>query len=228
MKYKSLVFTEASGSIGGMTYSHNKGGLYVRARTIPVNPATPFQEIVRNATAFLTDAWITLLTPAQRLGWETYAANVTIPDRLGAQMNLPPISHYVRSNVSRMQQGLPRVDAAPVSFTLGGFTSPTFTYVQATSSIVVAFDDTDLWVDKDDAAMLVYVSREQNPTIKYFKGPYRLAGAILGDALLPPTTPATIVSPFPAAVDNLVFARVRVTRDDGRLSLDFRDFATSA
>ena len=227
MKYKSQVFTEASGSVGGLTFSHNKGGLYTRARAIPVNPASPFQEIVRNATALLTNLWVDLLTADQRRDWETYAFQVRIPNSLGEPVQIPALAMYVRSNVSRLQQGLPRVDAAPTIFNLGGFTSPSFTFNSAASSLAVTFEETDAWVGEDDAAMLVYTSREQNPTIKFFKGPYRLAGAILGNLALPPTSPADIVTPFPAAIGNSVFVRVRVTRVDGRLSADFRDFAVS-
>lgn len=228
MKYTSLILAAASGSVGGLTYSHNKGGQYIRTRVIPVNPATPFQEVIRNGTSFLTNAWVNVLDAEQRAAWETYADNVTVTDRLGAQIKLPALAHYVRSNVPRLQQGLPRVDTAPVIFNLGGFSSPTFTFDQATSILSVAFNITDGWVNEDDAAMLVFTSREQNPTIVFFKGPYRLAGAIAGDLALPPVSPATLTTPFPAAVGNLIFVRVRVTRVDGRLSEEFRGFAVSA
>lgn len=228
MKFKSVIFAQASGSIGGMTFSHNKGGKYTRERVIPVNPATPFQEVIRNATTQLTNFWLDTLSVAERLAWETYAENVTITDRLGEPLKLPPLAMYVRSNVSRLQQGLPRQDNAPTIFNLGGFASPSFTFAQATSTLSTTFDVDDGWVGEDDSAMLIYTSREQNPTIKFFKGPYRLAGAIVGDATTPPTSPADIITPFPAAVANRVFVRVRVTRADGRLSEDFRDLTVSA
>lgn len=228
MKFKSLLFAQTSGSMGGVTFSHNRGGLYTRSRAIPTNPATPFQEVIRNATTQLTNFWLDTLTVAERLAWETYAENVTVTDRLGEQMKLPPLAMYVRSNVSRLQQGLPRQDAAPVIFNLGGFTGPSFTFAQATSTLSVTFEPGDGWANEDDSAMLVYTSREQNPTIKFFKGPYRLAGAVLGDLALPPTSPADIVTPFPAAVGNRIFVQVRVTRADGRLSEAFRDLTVSA
>lgn len=228
MKFKSVMFSEASGSIGGTTFSHNAGGKYVRERVIPVNPATPFQEVIRNATTQLTNFWLDTLTPEQRLAWDTYGKNVTVTDKLGAQINLSGISHYVRSNVPRIQQGLTRIDDAPTIFNLGGFTAPGFTFNAAASSLGVIFDVGDGWVDDDDAAMLVYTARQQNPTIVFFKGPYRLAGGILGDLALPPTSPADIVTPFPAAVGNQVFVRVRVTQADGRLSEDFRNVVVSA
>lgn len=228
MKFKSPIFSQASGSIGGMTFSHNKGGLYVRARAIPTNPGTIFQEVIRNATTQLTDFWLDILSDAQRLSWETYAENVTITDRLGAQMKLPPLSHYVRSNVSRLQTGLPRLDDAPTVFNLGSFTAPSFTFAQATSTLSVTFDNTDAWANATGAALMVYTSREQNPTINFFKGPYRFAGNILGDDTTAPTSPADIVTPFPAAVGNQIFVQVRASQADGRLSELFRDLAVSA
>lgn len=228
MKYKSLLLSQASGSTGGLTFSRNKGGPYIRARVVPINPGTPFQEVIRNATTQLTNLWLDTLTADQRLSWETYADNVTVTDRLGEQIKLPALAHYVRSNVPRIQQGLSRDDSAPTIFNLGGFTAPTFTFNSAASSLAVTFDNTDGWANQDGGAMLVFTSREQNPTIVFFKNPYRLAGAILGDGTTPPTSPANFVTPFPAAIGNLVFVRVRATRNDGRLSEDFRNFATSA
>ena len=40
MLFKSAAFTQASGSVGGLTFAHNRGGMYTRARSIPVNPKT--------------------------------------------------------------------------------------------------------------------------------------------------------------------------------------------
>jgi hypothetical protein len=136
---------------------------------------------------------------------------------------------YVRSNVSRIQAGLPRVDSAPAILDLGEFTAPTIDAVDATAEDAdIGFEATDAWVDEDDSAMLVYASRGQNPTINFFKGPYRFAAAILGDSVTPPTSPATIALPFAVVATQRVFFRFSVTRADGRLSGSFRIRGTAA
>jgi len=43
MKFKSPILSQASGSIAGITFSHNRGGMYVRARAVPTNPGSPQQ-----------------------------------------------------------------------------------------------------------------------------------------------------------------------------------------
>jgi hypothetical protein len=208
--------------------SRNKGGLYLRSRAIPTNPNSPQQQAVRGIMAALVNHWATTLTEAERVAWNTYAANVTVIDAMGEPHYIPGISHYVRSNVPRVQAGLPRVDPGPTVFNTGGFSNPTFTFTATTSKLNVAFTNTDDWANEDFAAMLVFSSRQQQNTINFFKGPYRFAGTILGDSTTPPTSPAAKDAAFPVAAGNRCFARIIVTSADGRLSLPFRGFGLSA
>lgn len=223
MKFKSALLTDASGSIGGITASRNRGGLYLRARVVPVNPNTPFQQAIRGFVASLTSGWNDTLTIGQRAGWDTYANQVPLPDPLGDPRNVGGLAMYVRSNVPRLQAALPRVDDAPIVFDLGTFTNPTFgTFAAATNDFAVTFDNTDAWANEDDSAMLVLGSRPQNASINFFKGPYRFADLIAGDATTAPTSPATIVNPFAFEAAQQIFVQIRITRADGRLSLPFR------
>lgn len=222
------VVSAISGSIGGLVFAPNKGGVSIRARKTPVNPNTPQQQAVRTAMASLAVQWNNTLTPAERDAWETYAANVPIPNKIGSSILLSGISMYCRCNVPRIQAGLPQVDVAPTIYNIGDFSAPTFAYDSTNSEVDVTFVDTDDWVDEDDAAMLVYSSRQQAPSINFFKGPYRLAGSIAGDSVTPPTTPAAVTAPFPCAATNRCFVKVSVTRADGRLSAPFRGFGVGA
>jgi len=219
MKFKSQLITQASGSIGGVTFSRNKGGMYCRARAVPTNPGSAFQTAVRGYLAQLTSAWSSILSQAQRDAWANYAANTPIVDRLGESKPIPPLAQYVRSNVPRLQAGLPRVDDGPTTFGLGDFTVPGITSITASTDVmIVTFEDTDVWLDEDDSAMLVLTSRGQGPAIDYFKGPFRYAGALLGDAATPLTSPQNVTIAFKVAASQKVFTQFRVTRADGRLS----------
>jgi hypothetical protein len=225
MKIKSAVLTQASGSIGGMTASHNRGGLYLRSRVIPTNPNSTFQQAVRGFVATLTSAWNNVLTPTQRTMWDIYAENVPMPDALGEPRNIGGLAMYVRSNVPRLQAGLPRVDDGPTTYNLGEFTNPSMgSGSEATQQVTVTYDNTDAWANEDDAALLVALSRGQNPGINYFKGPYRYVGMVEGDSVAPPA--GTYLAGFPFAIvqGQKVFGQMRITRADGRLSLPFRDF----
>lgn len=224
MLFKSGVIASASGSAGGYTFSHNRGGMYIRNRSIPTNPGSVFQQAVRDAVISLTAKWGELLTIAQRTAWEVYADAVPLPNALGDPRVIPGMAMYVRSNVPRIQNGLPRVDDAPTLFNLGDVTGPSYDGLVPPLAVTIAFDPTDDWANEDDSAMLVYISPPKMQSINYYKGPYRLAGKIDGDVSIPPTSPAAIVSPFTysAANPQRSFAQIRVSRADGRLSGPFR------
>lgn len=215
------------GAIGGWVFSRNKGGDYVRNRAIPTQPGSGPQEAVKSLMSQLANLWSGTLTAAERAAWDAYAYAVELPNSQGVYRNVGGLAMYVRSNLPRLQADpvtLPRVDDGPVDFTLGEYTLPDVGNAsEATQLIGVTFDNTDGWANEDEAAMLVYVSRPQNPAVNYFKGPYRFAGKILGDSMTPPTSPATLAAPFPFVDGQRLFARVNVTRDDGRLGTDFRD-----
>lgn len=225
MLFKSQVFTQASGSVGGLTYAHNRSGMYTRGRAIPTNPGTEFQQAVRNFMGQLTSAWLSTLTPAQRTGWETYDDNVTMMNPLGDPIHIGALQHFVRSNLPRLQAEVTQINDAPIIFNLGTMTEPEFTATADDDMVGVAFTDTDAWANEDDAHLLVSASRPLSPTINYFKGPYRFIGTVDGDSITPPTSPTELASAFPLDADQLVYAMVRASRADGRLSSPFRGSA---
>lgn len=222
MKFQSQIISRASGSIGGLTASHNKGGNYFRARVTPTDPGTAFQQVVRAAHASLVNFWNDVLDQAQRDAWAVYATNTPLTDAFGEPRTVTGLNMYVRANVSRIQSSLPRVDDAPTIFSLGEFTLTEIAISAATQQISLDFTATDAWANEDDSAMLLYVSRPQNPGISFFKGPYRVTGKVDGDGTTPPTGPAALNVPFAVVEGQRVFARIRVTRADGRLSFQQR------
>lgn len=214
---------QASGSIGGTTFSHNRGGPYMRTRAIPTNPGSPQQSDVRATMSLLTSRWRDTLDAGQRGAWDTYALNVPLPNALGEPRNVGGLGMYVRSNVGRDQVPLAIIDDAPVIFNLGEYTDPTIDLVDSAAGTTnIGFTETDAWVAEDDAAMLIFTGRQQNESINYFKGPYRFAGQIEGNLALPPTSPSTAPLAFPVAIGSKVFMRFVVTRADGRYSSTFR------
>lgn len=231
MKFKGTIIGEASGSLASMVFSHNRGGQYIRQRSIPTNPNSTFQQAVRSIVSQLTNLWQTTLTDAQRLGWDDYAARVPLLDPLGEPRNVGGLGMYVRSNTARLQAdatNLPRVDTAPGIFDLGDFTAPSFGNLTAAGQTVdISFATGDDWVSEDDAGMIIFGSRPQNASINFFKGPYRQSSVILGDSGTPPTSPETDTVPFPFILGQKMFFRVVVTRADGRMSSSFRSVATA-
>lgn len=222
MLVESQIVSRGSGSIGGVVWSHNRGGQYLRSRVTPVNPNTVFQQVVRSLVSALASLWTDGLTQLQRDAWDSYGAGVPVRNRMGNMITLTGLNMYVRSNVPIQQAGFARQDEAPTIFNLGDYTLPSIGAFATTQDVTIGFTDTDDWVNEDDAAMLFYFSRPKNTSIQYFKGPYRLAGSIDGDATTAPTSPATVSVPFPIFEGQKLFGRVQVIRADGRLSADAR------
>lgn len=218
MIFTSTLLAEASGRVGGLIFSHNAGGAYIRSAGTVTNPNTPAQVAVRDILSQLTSLWVSTLTQAQRDAWTLYATNVTLINRLGSPINVAGLNQYIRTNVPIIQAGFARQDAAPTIFDLGDFTAPGVQGEFATQRVSVIFAITDAWVDEDDAGLLIYASRPQNASINFFRGPYRFAGSIDGDAIAPPTSPAFVPAPFPITVGQRIFVRSRVVRADGRVS----------
>lgn len=82
MKYIGLLTSAASGKLGGVVASHNRGGQYFRKHTIPTQPRTPAQKLVRNQLAGLSSAYKSL-TASQILGWNALGLTVTLKSKLG-------------------------------------------------------------------------------------------------------------------------------------------------
>jgi hypothetical protein len=224
----------ASGSVGGVVYSRNKAGAYIRNRSIPINPGSARQQTVRFAVSQLSTRWVETLTAAQRAAWETYAENVQLPNPLGQSRNVGGLAMYVRSNAPRvgfpvLGSALAIVDDAPTIFDLGTFSEPVIGAISASGDTVsMSFTESDEWVGETGAALLIYSSRPQNPSVNYFKGPYQACSEIAGDDTLPPSPPQIIDLAFPVEAGQKIFFRMNVTRVDGRLSASFRGNGTAA
>jgi hypothetical protein len=217
--YKPTIAGELSGRIGAHVFSHNAGGQYIRVLTVPTNPNTVFQQVVRNAVAQLTNQWNNLLTPAQRAEWELYADNVQVTNRLGEKINISGLAMFVRSNVARRQFNEAAVLDGPGVFNLSSYLPPTLSNAsEATQTVDVNFSGSFVdspWANEAGGFLFVYVSRPQNPSINFFRGPYRGVLRVVGDPV-PPASPIAVGVPFPIIAGQTLFGRAVATRADGR------------
>ncbi len=219
MKGLPLLLTAMSGSVGGLTFSHNRGGAYVRNRAIPTQPDTGQQAVIKGAFGSLSTAWSAVLTTIQRTAWELYATNTPLTDKLGQPFIPTGLNMYIRGNTSLLQAEFARVDNGPVTFGLPNVGIVAAASMSTATEIAsITFDDTDLWVDDDDGYLFIYASRPQKPSIGFFKGPYQLAGTVAGDSTTPPTSPASITVPFATVAGDRVFFRAVVIDGEGRKS----------
>lgn len=219
MKYKSTLLAEASGSVGGLVFAHNKGGMYIRARGRPVNRLSEFQRKVRQLLNQAANRWSAHLTPDQRARWYDYAEVVTLHNTLGAQIHIGGNAHYIRSWVARRYLEMPIRDDAPANFNLGEFTPPTLLVTPVGQLGYISFNVDDDWSHEDGAALGYYFSRPGPATREYYRYNYRYQGRTLGSSSSPPTSPISVPMPLTVYTGQRINLRTIITRSDGRLSL---------
>lgn len=220
MKFKSSAFSQTSGSIGGTTFSHNRGGLYTRTRTIPTDPITARQVLMRSSFGTLANVWSSVLTPAQREIWELYAASVTVLNVFGDSINLTGQQMYIRCNTPRLQAGFDRVDDFTGAFNLGEIGDISVTTVDVSDATASGgIGGAPEWAGIDEAFLLVYQGRSRSPSVNYYRGPFRLWGSYEGDSGTPEDTWTLATgNPYPLIADMACRFRFRVTYPDGRLT----------
>lgn len=216
------TITDARGSLAGNTYSRNHYGAFIRARTTPVNPNTPAQQLVRSTIAFLAAMWAGTLTAVQRTAWNLYGSSVAMTDTMGATMYLTGYNHFIRSNTILKMLGLTLVSTGPVIFEVPAH-DPTFAIAasEATQKISFTFDNAMAWANEDDAYLVKFQGKPQNAQRNYFGGPWRIVGKVDGDAITPPTSPDEQDAIFAFAEGQRMWSYARILRADGRLSQAF-------
>ena len=220
MRFISIYgMSEVSGRIGANVVSHNKYGYYMRDMKIPVNPNSTRQNLIRSRLSLLAGKWQIDLSSSQRGGWDSYAANVTVPARVGSRQYVTGFNLFIRTNQARLESGEAVLEDAPM-LNLLGENDPTLaiSISEATQNASVTFDNTLGWATEADGHMLLYFGQGQNESRTFYGGPWQYGGKIDGATPTPPTSPATIAVPFPVQAGQKVWCRARILRADGRLS----------
>lgn len=209
---------QRSGSSGGIVYSRNRFGAYIRPRSVPVNPNTARQITNRLFFTQAVTAWVQTLTAVERESWNIYAQNIQWTNPLGDPTNLSGQQHFIRSSVGRLNAGLAILPTAPGIFDLGDPPAGLSAVADVgDQDIDVAFDNTAEWANEVGGAMTVYQGPPINPSLTFFEGPWRKLGEVLG-AATPPTSPATFPAQYNIIANAQYFLLARAVRADGRLS----------
>jgi len=111
-KILSIVGT-ISGSINGTTYSHNKGGAYIRARKVPTISASPKQAFAKALLGGISAAWAGLTSTQQEL-WTNWAAVNPIVDTLGQSIQMSGQQAFLKLNLRLQGSGQAQITEPPV------------------------------------------------------------------------------------------------------------------
>lgn len=153
-----------SGSVGANTYSHNRGGSYVKRRGIPTNPNSARQQSVRGWLANLSSGWKSLTAP-DKDAWASFALAHPKTDSLGNTVAVTGAQYYNALNSRLLDGGAAKVDTAPV--VMAPTSLLTFSIVRTTAtSATVAFTTTPLGAGlKIQLWMSMPTAGDRNPNL---------------------------------------------------------------
>lgn len=114
MKYISPIFSDARASVGGATFSSNRGGNYVRAKVAPVQPRSVKQQTVRAILATISGTWKSL-TATEIAGWNSLASTITLKDTLGNSYKPTGAQLFLSNNANLTNIGQTMINNAPAS-----------------------------------------------------------------------------------------------------------------
>lgn len=220
MKFLSQVYSAVSGSIGGITYSHNAGGMYSRTRATPTNPNSTAQQAARAAMSAASAQW-SLYTDANRALWNAYAAATAWTDRLGQSIQVTGFQAFCRWATLRERAGL-AITGAPPAGTSGFGEAPTAIAIEVTTpaaTITISpstSDDGDVFLQLSDA-----LGDGQNSTRQALS--LDSIGSVAAAASSATTTPVATL-----ATDERRVARAVIAYDDGRVSAAYEEVVTIA
>lgn len=111
----STPVSAVRGKVGGLIFSANKQGAYIKAWGRSSNPRTEAQTNHRNNLVQFAQAWAGI-TSAQRTDWDTYA-DLTAQEKtnsLGETYKVSGFAWFVALSMNLRQAGLSQIDSAPV------------------------------------------------------------------------------------------------------------------
>lgn len=208
------LLAELSGSVGGLTWGHNKGGQYVRQRSVPTNPTSEKQVFARSVLSDLSASWAGL-SDAQRTEWGMWAQNHPVPNRQGTSVQLSGQQAYVGCNVRLMQNGIAPNDDCPTENTPNDLLTLTATADASTGEIELTYTATPLAAG---SFLQLWQTLPQGPG----RDPNRREARLVGYSAAAAASPQTFVSPYPGLAGQFSNLWVCVVAPDGQPSAGLR------
>jgi hypothetical protein len=180
MKFISPLFSDARASVGGATFSKNRGGNYVRSKVAPVQPRSVAQQSARANLALFSGQWKGL-TATQRAGWAGLAAGITLKDTLGNSYTPTGSQLFVGLNRNLTDIVTAPITTAPSSVpNFPEITPLVLTASSVTPAIAIA---TALAAAPTGFLFLVKATGQLSPGISYVgQSKYRIIGAFPASA----------------------------------------------
>lgn len=212
------IVSDIRGSVGSETYSRNPGGLYVKARSTPTQPASSHRDLTQLALTTITQAWSGTLTEAQRAGWRQYAKRWPIPNRLGQMIHVTGLNHFVRCNFYEFlsHTSVRNLNAPPS----GPAHIPTFTFTAngTSNQVTIALPMTNYSPPPTEQRLYLFLGEGINSGRTYYSSPWRWSGYNWWSGSYWVNSPWTVSTPWPISAGNKIFAKIVTVLTDAETS----------
>ena len=118
----TAIVDNISGKLNGTVFAKNKGGHYMRSKSMPSNPKTSFQTAVRARFGAIAQLW-GALTQAQRNAWNAMASEFPYTNRLGDTKILSGFALHQKLNTNLAIIGQSAVSNPPEPVSPNGIVS---------------------------------------------------------------------------------------------------------
>lgn len=162
--------SEIRGKEGGVIYSRNAYGAYMKAKVSPVNPQTAKQQAQRALMGNLAQSWQTL-TPAEKAAWENLGEQVTRINVFGDSTTYKGFGIYMRLNRNLSVVGESALTVAPSPPEMDPVVLGTFTAAVTGPAFNFGFTPTPL---DANTYIVVYATNNIITGRQFVKNYYRL------------------------------------------------------
>lgn len=201
---------QIKGSLSGNVFQGSKAGTIMRNRSIPTNPRSPFQLLIRSALATVSNSWNIDLSDADRAGWNAYAAGTPLLDRFGELQHTSGRQMFIRTNSFAIYAGGPTFSTAPSS---PGLVAPGSMTPVASVADGITFDGL-LPPPATDEFMFIQVGQQRGPAVNYYNSPFQVLTTFTDATVFP----FVVAPPLPLFEGNVLWFRWRRIGPDGKVS----------
>jgi len=202
--------SELRGKLGGIVFSRNTWGAYIRNKVSPVQPRTSRQNLIRQKMTLMSQRWRDVLTIAQRDAWTAYAVGTNKSPYLGTKAPLTGLIAYIRFNVQWTVMGQTVLDTAPAIPGEAPMPLMTVTGTVANGVRLTALTPINAVGDKIDVySNKPLLSQARN----FFNGPWQNRVIVDSNSVFP----VVVVPPAECAVGQRWYLRARYFDATGKV-----------
>ncbi len=187
-----ILISEARGAVGGVVFTANQAGPYVKLGAMPVNPRSPLQAAQRAAIATAAQAWQDL-DAADRALWITYAALPAqdLSNPLGETYSISGFLWYVRIRSNLVLAGQAPRDQPP---TIAIPTAPTVDAAFLKTDAAPTESRLEMNADQDDDGHFHVVTARLFNSEGRIAGNFNLANILVSPHETPPVSKLTLTA----------------------------------